>query len=128
MLTYAHEWVTQEETYNSWSLSDEDSKNSDTIFTKFKEHIAPRKNSVFSRYVFQKRNQQQGETLEIFVTDLRNLVKDCSYDTPEEMVRDRIVGGIVSEDIREKLLLEGNELTMKKAIEISITHKTTKQI
>ena len=55
------------------------------------------------------------------------MVKDCSYDKPSEMVRDRIVAGILSQDIREKLLTEGDALTMDKAIELAVTYETTQQ-
>jgi len=122
-------WVgeTGREIFNSWNLSDEDSKNLDALYTNFTTHTLPRKNSVFCRYIFQERRQQQGETFETFVTDLRNMVKDCSYDKPEEMVRDRIVSGVASQDVREKLLHEGDALTMQKAIEITTTFEATKK-
>ena len=41
------------------------------------------------------------------------------------MVRDRIVVGIKNEDIRGKLLTEGDDLTMDRAIQIATTHETT---
>ena len=62
---------------------------------------------------------------QFFSTDLRNLVKNCKYDHPDEMVRDRIVVGIINDDIRGKLLTEGDELTMDRAIQIATTHETT---
>ncbi|KAK7102006.1 hypothetical protein V1264_020300 [Littorina saxatilis] len=43
------------------------------------------------------------------------------------MVRDRIVCGITSQEIREKLLQSGDQLTMEKDIEIVVTHEATKQ-
>ena len=90
-------------------LTEQDSKNTDILFNKFAEYTAPKSNTVFSRCKFQERKQQQGETFETFVTDLRNLVKDCNYDKPSEMVRDRIVAGILLQDIREKLFTEAWE-------------------
>ena len=110
-------WVgeTGRKIFNSWGLSDPDKKKISILFEKFGEHVAPKKNTVFGRYIFQSRTQQQGETFETFVTDLRNLVKDCEYTNPNEMVRDKIVGGIRSSEIREKLLTEGDTLTMEKA-------------
>ena len=113
--------------FKSWNLTEQDSKNTDILFNKCAEYTAPNKNTVFSRYKFQERKQQQGETFETFVTDLRNLAKDCSYDKPSEMVRDRIVAGILSQDIREKLLTEGDTLTMDKATDLAVTYETTQQ-
>ena len=80
---------------------------------------------MFSSYKFQERKQQQGETLDTFVTDLRNLVKDCNYDKPSEIVRGRIVAGILSHDIREKLHTEGDALSMDKVIDLAVTYDTT---
>ena len=55
------------------------------------------------------------------------MVKDCSYEKPDEMVRGEIASGIASQAICEKLLHEGDNLNMEKAIEIAVTHKTTRQ-
>lgn len=43
------------------------------------------------------------------------------------MVRNRIVCGITSQDARKKLLPVGDQLTMDKAIEMVVTHESTKQ-
>ena len=121
-------WVgkTGRDIFNSWNLDAPDRENIDTLYTLFKNHTAPRRNSVFARYVFQER-KQPGEAVEHFVTDLRNMVKDCSYEKPDEMVRGKIASGIASQAICDKLLHEGDNLNMEKAIEIAVTHKTTRQ-
>ena len=43
------------------------------------------------------------------------------------MVHDRIVAGILSQDIREKLLTEGDAHTLDKAIDLAVTYETTQQ-
>ena len=98
---YFRIWIgeTGRRIFKSWNLTEQDSKNADILFNKFDEYTAPKKNTVFSLSKFQERKQQQGETFETFVTDLRNLVKDCNYDKPSEIVHDRIVAGILSQDI-----------------------------
>ena len=114
------------EIFNSWNLSEEDSKEFDTLITNFQNYTSPKKNTVFARYMFHERRQKEEETFDNFVTDLRNLVKSCGYTNSDEMVRDRIVCGVNSQAIREKLLTEGDNLTMLTAIEISKTFETTK--
>lgn len=47
------------------------------------------------------------------------LVKDCGYANPDEMIRDRVVFGIRSSKIREKLITTGSDLTLAKAIDIA---------
>ena len=122
-------WVgeTGRDICNSWDITDAEKKSPATLFAKFKAHTAPRTNKVFARYIFQERKQGAKETFDNFVTDLRNLVKDCEYQAPNEMVRDRIVGGILSQDVREKMLDEGDKLTMEKAIDIALNHEITKR-
>ena len=115
------------EIYNTWDLTVEDSKKLEVLRINFERYTTPKKNTLFARYVFQSRKQQEGEQFETFVTDIRTLVKDCLYKEPEEMVRDRIVCGIISQDAREKLLQMGEQLTMQRAIEIVVTHDATKQ-
>jgi len=61
--------------------------------------------------------------VEQFVTDLKLLVRECSFKEPDEMIRDRIVFGTNSRKIREKLINEGKDLTLDKAIDIVRTYE-----
>ena len=53
------------------------------------------------------------------------LSKDCSFDATytDDMIRDRLVFGIRSQDIRKKLLTVGADLTLAKAIQICQTYE-----
>ena len=53
-------------------------------------------------------------------------MKDCGYTDPNEMVRDRVVIGRHSTKTREKLIQEGSELTLEKAIDIARTDEMSK--
>ena len=109
---------------NTWSdVTDDDKKKLKTYFERFANHVEPKCNPVFSRYKFHKRVQAESETVEQFVTDLKLLVRDCSFKEPDEMIRDRIVFGTNSRKIREKLINEGKELTLDKAIDIARTYE-----
>ena len=107
---------------NTWSnVTEEDKKQLKTYFERFTNHVEPKCNPVFSRYKFHKRIQAESETVEQFVTDLKLLARDCSFTEPDEMIRDRIVFGTNSRKIREKLINEGKELTLDKAVDIART-------
>ena len=54
-------------------------------------------------------------------------MKDCEYANPDEMIRDRIVFGTSSERVREKLINEGDKLTLEKAIQIAQTYEYSQQ-
>ena len=94
-------WVGSEgrEIYNSWTINAEQGRDYNFLFEQFRKHTAPQTNTVFSRYIFHTRKQKDDELFVAFATDLRLLVKDCKYDKPDEMVRDRIVAGIRSDDL-----------------------------
>ena len=120
-------WLGSEgrEIFNSWNCTDEEGQNVKFLCEQFKKHFEPQKNALFSRYLFQSRSQKDDEPFSSFATDLRNLVKDCKYEKPDDMVRDRIVAGIKSAEVREKLLNEGDKLTMIQAMQIATGHETT---
>ncbi|CAC5404775.1 unnamed protein product [Mytilus coruscus] len=104
-------------------------KKLDTYYENFEAYVKPKFNQVFSSYKFKCRLQKTNETCEEFVTDLKVLVKECQYANPERMVRDRIVFGIKSSKVREKLINEGSELTLGKvkALDIARTYELSQR-
>ena len=60
------------------------------------------------------------------MTDLKLFVQECNYQKPDEMVRDKIVFSINSPAIREKLIIEGSDLTLERAIENAHCHELSK--
>ena len=105
---------------NTWTLSDKEGKRLQTFYCKFEAYVTPKSNEVFACYKFQARVQAEGEPFENFVTDLKLLVKDCSY--PEDEKWFVIVLCLVcNPNIRKKLINKGNELTLDSAIEMAQT-------
>ena len=108
--------------YSTWSdFSADDKKELSKYYGRFENYVKPCSNEVYNRYKFQTRSQNDPESFDQFVTELKLLVKDCRYH-PEEVnkvVRDRIVIGVRSNKIREKLINVGSDLTLEKAIELS---------
>ena len=113
--------------YSTWNLSEEDSKKLESYTSGFQNYVKPRTNTVYNRFVFQTRSQKPDETFNQFCTELKLLVKDCTYDKNDEMVRDRIVAGVSNAKLRDKLLNIGSDLTLEKAIETARTHEISKQ-
>ena len=112
--------------YSTWELTVEEAKKLDTYYAKYEEYVKPKSNKIFARYKFHQKIQREGESFEQFLTDLKLLVKDCGYTDPDEMVRDRVVIGCHSTKTREKLIQEGSELTLEKAIDIARTDEMSK--
>ena len=66
--------------------------------------------------MFNKRKQEEGETVDTFITSLYSLSEHCEYGAlREEMIRDRIVVGIRDAALSLKLQLM-ETLTLDKAL------------
>ncbi|VDI10629.1 Hypothetical predicted protein [Mytilus galloprovincialis] len=112
--------------YSTWDLSVDDKKKLDVHYQNFEKHVRPKSNKIYSRYKFLSRVQKEIDTFEEYLTDLKILVKDCGYATPEEMVRDAIVFGTKDHKVREKCITEGSELSLEKAINFARTYELSK--
>lgn len=103
--------------FNSFKLIAEDAENFNTVIKHFDEYFEPKKNTVIARYKFFNCKQQENESIDSFVTNLKNLAKECSFDTQEEsLIRDLLIIGIRDLSVKEKLLID-SELNLTKAIE-----------
>ena len=82
---------------------------------KFNEFFKVRRNVIFERARFNKRNQLCGESAEQYIMKLYTLAENCNYgDLTSEMMRDRLVVGIQDETLSQKLQLDPT-LTLDKA-------------
>ena len=101
---------------NSFKLSTTQLKQYHTVKTKFDEHFVVRRNVIFERSKFNQRRQEEGETVDTFITALHALAEHCNFGTlTDEMIRDRIVVGLLDAKLSEKLQLDP-ELTLPKAV------------
>jgi len=109
------------EKYNGFIFeNNEDKLKMDVIIEKFDADCLSKTNVVAERLKFLKRRQQDNETCDQFVTQLRVLVSTCNYINPEEMLRDQFILQVRNNSLREKLLDYAQEhadnLTFQKAI------------
>ena len=88
------------------------------IMEKFERYCNPRKNLTLERHSFFSRNQQEGETIDAYVTELRNKAHRCEFsDLKDGLIRDRIVCGIMNDSVRARLLKE-SDLSLEKCVDI----------
>lgn len=92
-------------------------KDYNAVIQSFKNYCKPMKNETFDRYKFFTRVQQEGESFDHFLTEVKMLASECNFgDLEESLLRDKIVSGILDLSIQERLLQQSN-LTLKKAEE-----------
>ena len=74
-------------------------------------------NTIYERYVFNNRSQDNGESFDAYVSTLRQLASSCDFgDLKDDLIRDRVVCGIQDNSVRKRLLQEP-KLTLQNAIE-----------
>ena len=113
--------------YNTMTLSEEEQDKIDVLFSKFESYCKPKQNVAIERYHFNTRVQGRQETIDQYTTELRLIAKNCSFgDLENQLVRDRLVCGTNSEEVRQRLL-SVEDLTLDKAISICRAHEETKK-
>ncbi|KAJ8981588.1 hypothetical protein NQ317_002616 [Molorchus minor] len=105
------------ELFNTFGLSEADSLEEEKILDAFEAYCNPKKNVVYERYKFYKRDQLEGENFEQFLAEIKKLSQSCEFKVLlDEMIRDRIVIEINDENLQERMLRTTN-LDLKKAID-----------
>lgn len=83
------------------------------------QHFASASNVVVERHRFRRRTHQPGELIQEYVAALRELAASCSFVALDDSLRDQFVEGIVSQHLRERLLLEGSSLSFSRAVRLA---------
>ncbi|XP_028320247.1 zinc finger protein 829-like isoform X2 [Gouania willdenowi] len=98
--------------------TDGDELTMEDVLQAFRDYCSPRKNVVFERYQFWSYQTTAGTSVNGFITELRQKIKDCEFGIIEhDMLRDKFVLSITDSDLKKRLLQERG-LTLNRAIEI----------
>jgi len=99
---------------SSTNISNGDRAKYSSVMGKFDEYFKVRKNVIFERARFNRRNQLPDESVEEYITVLYQLVDSCDYGNfRDEMLRDRLVVGIRDMVLSERLQMDP-DLTLAK--------------
>ena len=82
---------------------DQSEKDFECVEWKFTNHFIPAIMKWYERSRFTERNQQPGEPFEHFLRDINSLITTRQYTDENDMLLDRIVQGIHSNEVRKKL-------------------------
>ena len=78
----------------SFGLTAKEAKQYNVVKGKFEAHFVVKRNVIFERAKFNLRSQQDGESVDNFITDLYCLPEYCEFGTlRDSLIRDRIVVG-----------------------------------
>jgi hypothetical protein len=96
-----------EDVLTSTNPTDDERKSYASVLAKFDAYFKVRKNVIFERARFNRRNQQEGESIEEYITALYALVQSCDYGTlQEQLLRDRIIVGIRDTALSERMQMD----------------------
>ena len=94
---------------------------------KFEGYFIPRRNAIFERAVFNQRIHKKGGSVDNFITSLYTLSEHCEFEAlREEMIRNRIVVGILNSKLSRKLQLE-RDLKLADAVSQARRDETVRQ-
>lgn len=115
--------------FETFGLTTAETQDIELIKAKFNAAFLPKANSTYERYKFNTLYQVEGELLDEFVTKIKSQAMKCEFGTLENsLVKDRLVMGVKSDAVREKLLSDP-ELDLEKAIQICrASEQATKQL
>ena len=72
--------------------------------TKLDKHFEARKSIIVERERFNQQKQHFGEPVDHFIQDLYRIASYCNYGTlKEDLIRDRIVVGVLDDALSEDL-------------------------
>ncbi|MCG8113098.1 MAG: RNase H-like domain-containing protein [Candidatus Thiodiazotropha taylori] len=109
---------------NLTTPEDPATKSYNDIVKLLNDHLSPKPLVIAERFRFHKRDQKEGESLPVYVAELRKLSEHCDFEANlNDALRDRLVCGIRNENIQKKLLSE-SDLTLQKAINIATAMET----
>ncbi len=104
-----------EDVLTSTNITADDRKRYTAVVDKLDEFFRVRKNVIYERAKFNRRDQKEGESVETYITELYRLAESCEYgDMKEQLLRDRLVVGIRDTKMSERLQLDA-DLTLEKA-------------
>ena len=99
------------------------------LIKKFQSHFSPKVNVTVERLTLFNRRQKINESLEDFLTALKNLSKHCQLDTlRESIVKDLFIGGMNSSNEKIKIeLLQSSEQDLTKIFNLAQTLQLSKE-
>lgn len=92
------------QTFLNLNISAEDRNNVEACITTLENYFKPHRNVVYERYVFNSCEQNQGESVDSYITRLRKLASSCEFGTlTDELIRDKLVIGLNNGSKRKAL-------------------------
>ena len=102
--------------FNSWGLSDTDSKDPDKVWEQFDAHVEPKSSFRVECLTFQRMRQRAEESSDDFVSRLTNQANLCKFKDCDKRIVEQITFGTKHSEVQKALLMEDETCALAKAI------------
>ena len=113
-----------------WAAVGDDQK-FDKVLEAF-ERCTPQKNILYERHGFWSMQQEDGESVDSYLTRLKLKIDYCEYDksgwpaaVKNELTRDKFVFGLIDDGLQERLLRE-SDLSLERAVALAQRSESSK--
>ena len=110
-----------------FNFSTDESKKLENYWSKLQLYVKPKSNFRVARVQLRELKQMPDETVDSFMTRARILVDDCEYKDKEEQLIDALIFGVLSNDLRRKLLTKDSTLKLIDAMKIARAEEATQK-
>jgi hypothetical protein len=110
-----------------FGLEEDQKTKYNSVKEAFQNHFIKKRNPIYERAKFNQRKQEEGESVDTFITALHTLAKHCEYGAlQDQMIRDRLVVGLRDSVLSEKLQMEP-DLSLEKAVSYARQREAVKK-
>lgn len=103
--------------YNTFTFDDNERDKIDVLLKKFTDYFNSKTHLTYERHKFFSRNQQTNETIDQYVTELKNQASNCEFgQLKDDLIKTRIICGILNNEVR-KSILQDDEMTLEKVVQ-----------
>ncbi|CAA9998761.1 unnamed protein product, partial [Nesidiocoris tenuis] len=104
--------------YDSFKLTESEKTDLKVIKQRFNNYFTPKINKTYERLVFNRMMQKPHQSFDEFLTEAINQANRCAFGAlRDEFICDKIVIGILDDDVRKSLLSE-DDLLYDKAVSL----------
>lgn len=109
-----------------WNLTNDEKKKLGTHWTKFGEYVKPKSSFRVRRFQLRAIRQEQGESIDSFMTRAKVIAAECEYTATDEQLLDTLISGVNNEEIQRKLVAKDKTLTLDQAVTMVRSFEATR--
>ncbi|XP_074026147.1 uncharacterized protein [Leptinotarsa decemlineata] len=102
--------------------------NFEVLDKKFGEYFNPEKNVTYERHMFLSRDKKPDESIDDYITDLRDLSASCEFETlTDSLITSKLILGLKSDVELQNKLIRTKNISLSKAVDICRVAERTKE-